>query len=167
MSFLWGHWYPCFRLLVMSALGFKARVDIACMLSCLHATPQIHPLWDTFWPLDGHHGGLSQSLHASFSRGRMPGFERVISRSKHRCSTHSATAPGFWIQLCSSLVFFLKIKWDKLLKIYIFRDFRRWRIYNSTRCCFSVVQLGDTMLWKKIATQIWKYLCSCARQSGM
>ena len=27
MSFLWGHWYPCFGLLVMSALGFKARVE--------------------------------------------------------------------------------------------------------------------------------------------
>ena len=26
-SFSCGHWYPCFRPLVMSALGFKARVD--------------------------------------------------------------------------------------------------------------------------------------------
>ena len=26
-SFLWGHWYPCFRLHVMSTLGVKARVD--------------------------------------------------------------------------------------------------------------------------------------------
>ena len=26
-SFSWGYWYPCFRLLVTSALGFKARVD--------------------------------------------------------------------------------------------------------------------------------------------
>ena len=26
-SFLWGHWYPCFGLLVTSALGFNARVD--------------------------------------------------------------------------------------------------------------------------------------------
>ena len=28
-SFLWDHWYPCFRLLVMSPLGFKARVGSA------------------------------------------------------------------------------------------------------------------------------------------
>ena len=28
-SFLWGHWYPCFRLLVTSALGFKTRVDLS------------------------------------------------------------------------------------------------------------------------------------------
>ena len=47
MSFLWGHWYPCFRLLVTSALGYKARVDslvhfLACMLFLRftsHATP--------------------------------------------------------------------------------------------------------------------------------
>ena len=26
-SFSWGHWYPCFGLLVMSALGLKDRVD--------------------------------------------------------------------------------------------------------------------------------------------
>ena len=32
---MWGHGYPCFGLLVMSALGFKARVDpLACMLCC-------------------------------------------------------------------------------------------------------------------------------------
>ena len=35
MSFLWGHWHPCFGLLVTSALGFKARVDsLACFLAC-------------------------------------------------------------------------------------------------------------------------------------
>ena len=35
MSFLWGHRYPCFGLLVTSALGFKARVDsLACFLAC-------------------------------------------------------------------------------------------------------------------------------------
>ena len=34
-----GHRYPYFGLLVMSALGFKARVDsVACMLPHLHAT---------------------------------------------------------------------------------------------------------------------------------
>ena len=27
--FLWGHWYPCFGLLVTSPLGFKARVGSA------------------------------------------------------------------------------------------------------------------------------------------
>ena len=34
--FLWSHWYPCFGLLVISALGFKARVDfsLARFLAC-------------------------------------------------------------------------------------------------------------------------------------
>ena len=30
----WGHWYPCFRLLVMSPLGFKARVGSALFELC-------------------------------------------------------------------------------------------------------------------------------------
>ena len=35
MSFLWGHWYPYFGLLVISALGFKAMVgSLACFLTC-------------------------------------------------------------------------------------------------------------------------------------
>ena len=36
-SFSWGHWYSCFRLLVTSALGFKARVDflLARFLACV------------------------------------------------------------------------------------------------------------------------------------
>ena len=60
MSFLWGHWYLCFGLLVMSALGFKARVDsLACFLACAlflrftsGATPAdllaAEPLWPTY-----------------------------------------------------------------------------------------------------------------------
>ena len=45
--FLWGHWYPCFGLLMMSALGFKARVD-----------PSDSPLvCDTCWRLGSQHGG--------------------------------------------------------------------------------------------------------------
>ena len=34
---LWGHLYPCFGPLMMSALGFKARLDpFACLLYCQH-----------------------------------------------------------------------------------------------------------------------------------
>ena len=40
-SVLLGHWYPCFGLLVTSALGFKARVNLfACIFNYL--IPQIH-----------------------------------------------------------------------------------------------------------------------------
>ena len=37
MSFSWGHWYPCFGLLVTSALGSQAKVDpfFACFLACV------------------------------------------------------------------------------------------------------------------------------------
>ena len=53
-SFLWGHWYPCFRLRVMSALGFNARVDLSLnFLTCMQWIPQINFCCDTCWPLDG------------------------------------------------------------------------------------------------------------------
>ena len=64
MSFLWAHWYPCFGLLVMSALHFKATVDSpACFLACalflrftsgvtpadiLMASMAAEPLWPTY-----------------------------------------------------------------------------------------------------------------------
>ena len=41
--FLWGHWYPCFGLLVTSALCFKARVySLSCVLRCLCAICSSH-----------------------------------------------------------------------------------------------------------------------------
>ena len=33
-SCLWGHWYPCFGLLLTSALGFKVRVDPLAYMQC-------------------------------------------------------------------------------------------------------------------------------------
>ena len=55
-SFMWGHWYPCFVLLVTSALGFKTRVDsFACMLCHLCAigssdTPLVWHLLTSWYP---------------------------------------------------------------------------------------------------------------------
>ena len=38
-SFLWGHWCPCFELLVTYALGFKARMDpFTCIFRHLYTT---------------------------------------------------------------------------------------------------------------------------------
>ena len=50
--FWWGHRYPLFGLLVMSPLGFKARVNLfTCMLHCLHATDfSVTSRWPT-WQL--------------------------------------------------------------------------------------------------------------------
>ena len=58
MSFIWGQWCPCFKLLVMSAIGFKARVDpsLTGFLSWMQRILQIHLWCDTCWPLDGQHG---------------------------------------------------------------------------------------------------------------
>ena len=50
-SFLWRHWLPCFGHLVMSARGFKARVDpsLVCLTACMQWIPQIH-LWCNMYP---------------------------------------------------------------------------------------------------------------------
>ena len=92
-SFLWGQWYPCFGLLVMTALGFKARVDpwLACFVACMQWISQIHLWCNTCWPLDGQHGSQSHSLHAC-NRGRMPQFDWDTSRAVSRRAIHSATA---------------------------------------------------------------------------
>ena len=79
-SFLWGHWYPWFGLLMTSPLGFKARVDpsLACFTACVPWIPEIHLWCDTCWLYRGHHGGQPRSLHATY--GRLPGFDRETSR---------------------------------------------------------------------------------------
>ena len=53
-SFSWGHW--CFRLLVMSALSFKARVDPLHAFSPCDPQIQIHFWRDTCWLYGGKHG---------------------------------------------------------------------------------------------------------------
>ena len=56
MSFLCGHWYPCFGLLVKT-LGFKARVGSLTRTWC-----------DTCWPLGGQHGSQAVLFHIPVSR---------------------------------------------------------------------------------------------------
>ena len=48
---------PCFGLLVMSVLGFKARMDpsLVCFVACMQWIPQIHLCCDTYWPICGQH----------------------------------------------------------------------------------------------------------------
>ena len=50
MLFLWGHWYPCFALLVMSPLSFKARVGN--LICTWHLAYVLHVSWDA--PLVWH-----------------------------------------------------------------------------------------------------------------
>ena len=53
-SFSWGNWYPCFWLLVISVLGFKARMDqsLECFFAYVPQIPQIHLWCYTCQPLD-------------------------------------------------------------------------------------------------------------------
>ena len=61
-SFLLGHWYPCSGLLVMSPLGFKARLEsLASMLACVQWIPQIHFWCNTCWLLGSQHGNWAVS----------------------------------------------------------------------------------------------------------
>ena len=64
-SFLWGNWYPCFGLLVTSALGFKVKVDpvLASFVACVQRNPQIHLWCNTCWPLGSQHGSQVIPIH--------------------------------------------------------------------------------------------------------
>ena len=97
-SFLWGHWYPCFGLLMTSPLGFKGRVDpsLVCFVTCVPWNPEIHLWIKTFWLYRGQHGSQSHSLHGTCSRGRLPGFNWETSRTVSGHAVHSATATGFY-----------------------------------------------------------------------
>ena len=70
MSIFLGHWYPCFGLLVMSPLGFKARMGSLihtwqrCMSYTFPDSPLVQDLLTTWQP--------AWQPVTSFSRGRMP-----------------------------------------------------------------------------------------------
>ena len=70
-SFLWGHWYPCFGLLVTSVLGFKPRVDtLACVLHYLHAMDSpdsslVRHLLTSSWLKSSQYPETAQSVRAS------------------------------------------------------------------------------------------------------
>ena len=57
-SNFWGHWYPCFELLVASHLDFKARVDSFGM----QLISQNHLWCDTYRPLGGRYGNQVSSF---------------------------------------------------------------------------------------------------------
>ena len=70
----WGHWYPCFGLLVTSPVGLKARVGSLIWTLRRHmwyTFLEIHLLCNTSASVYGQHSSWSLSPHACFSRGRM------------------------------------------------------------------------------------------------
>ena len=90
-SLSFGHWHPCFGLLVISALHFKARVDplLVCFLTCVQQIPQIHLWCNTYWLYTGQHVSQDFSIHiltdvsTSISGGSGQGSNPWPSRPGH------------------------------------------------------------------------------------
>ena len=93
MSFFWGHWYPCFGFLVMSPLGFKARVGSALFTIFAEANvmyiPQDSPLVlhlpTSWWP------ARSQSLPHMH-------VQRCNRTNRRRTRYHCASDPAWDLQ---------------------------------------------------------------------
>ena len=108
----WGHWYPCFGFLVMSPLGFKARVGSALFAIFAEANvmyiPQDSPLvlhLPTSWqPVH------SRSLpHMHVQRWDLARFRMCNRTNRRRTRYHCASDPAtladlFDIKLTASLV---------------------------------------------------------------
>ena len=56
-SFLWGHWYPCFGLLVYPGFQSQGGSQLEYFITCMQWIPQIHLWCDTCWPLGDQRGG--------------------------------------------------------------------------------------------------------------
>ena len=70
-SFLWGHWCPCYGLLVMSSLSFKGRVGSlspAWQRCTCYFFPESHLWCDTCWLLCSQHGSWAVLFHIPVSR---------------------------------------------------------------------------------------------------
>ena len=97
MSFFWGHWYPCFGFLVMSPLGFKARVSSALFAIFAEANvmyiPQDSPLVlhlpTSWWP------ACSRSLpHMHVQRWDLAQIRTCNRMNRRRTRYHCASDPA-------------------------------------------------------------------------
>ena len=82
-SFLWGHWYPCFGLLVTSVLGFKARVDflLVCSLTYMSlGSPLVRPLLTSWRKVIVFSLELSNVKHSEHEFNRLQIKIRVVSK---------------------------------------------------------------------------------------
>ena len=101
--FLWSHRYPCFGLLMMSALSFKVRVvsSFACFVTCVQWIPQIHLLCDTCWPLGAQHGGwagffisILAHVYTSIGGAQIWDHARLRQCATDRCAAKWAMPAG-------------------------------------------------------------------------
>ena len=77
MSFVWGSLLPLLGTSCDVCPGFQSQGGLNFMLSCLRAVPRIHLCCDPCWPLVA--GTVVHHIPHMLSRGRRPGFERVIT----------------------------------------------------------------------------------------
>ena len=85
-SFLWVHWYNCFKILVMSTLSSKPgwNILLECIIVCSQWIPQIHLWFDTCWPHGSQHGGWVISLHTyKYWWDWSPGSSTTLLRVPH------------------------------------------------------------------------------------
>ena len=93
-SFCWDHWYPCSRLLMMSALCFKTRVD-----PHLHTSSAVCNVLFRFTsdstPLDGQHSNQAFLLHVILHIHAFVWLELGI-----KCTAHCALWPSELVTHC-------------------------------------------------------------------
>ena len=136
-SFLWGHWYPCFGLLVTSPLCFKARVSSALFTLGGVIRVTLHIPWDS--PLVLH---LLTSWQLTWLLSRfLPHTCKCIGGSQtgdlllhERMLNRLCYAGSFYL----SLSLFLSHRWICLCvfpfsKDHIFVSFLRKTAYSSQR----------------------------------
>ena len=104
--FLWGHWYPCFGLLVMVSSGFQSQSRVGSLIHTLrrcmcYTFPEIHLLCDIYWPLSSQHGswtdllgiGGAQNRDLSGNRQTLNGFGSdfltIIHKLHKKCTSRS------------------------------------------------------------------------------
>ena len=97
MSFFWGHWYPCFGFLVMSPLGFKARVASALFAIFVEANvmyiPQDSPL--VLHLLTSWRPARSRSLpHMHVQRWDLAQIRTCNRTNRRRTRYHCASNPA-------------------------------------------------------------------------
>ena len=131
-SFLWGHWYPCYRLLMMSVLGFKVRVNplLACFLTCviLRFTSGVTPA-DC---ISIEVSMAAQPFQSPYLRIMCPlaGFKPTIVHAASQCWKYSATLArltAMWVTESQG------------------RDLRHWEIHHGPKSYNTASRFPDSV----------------------
>ena len=141
---LWGHWYPCFGLLVTSPMGFKARVGSA-LFALGGGVRNIHSLWFTSGatPLPVYNASIAAShlphMRVSAEVGCRD-LNRRLCRDVIRIIKHSHLFWAvwfFWMHKSSNRTYFHRY-------IFIEYNLKRKRVIKRESFVFK----GKTLIWK-------------------